>query len=609
MKKLFLLLLSLCYFIPTLSLAAISSRGIHIEWSYDYQPVEGKNLAGYHLYKEGVKVCTTNTPEDKAMDCDIFSETGTYSFTLTAFHSDDTESPHSPRYEFRIDEEQPPADDGSRNFIFSLEYPAEQDLAAVNTSGNETAPSNTLTYSTDAPPPSTELKAIITSNTTEGTAPLNVAFDSASSSGEISSFSWFFGDGRTSDTSIVDHQYIIPGTYTAQLTVADSSGNTSVNTIVISVTEGAPVITPPQAVISSSTALGQSPLNVSFNGNDSSAPSSEIISYQWTFGDSSSATGSDASHTFMTAGTFNTTLTITNSAGLTDSTSTPVIVTYPPPDENEPPEFNIELGEISVNSDWARVEITSSFQNPVVIAGPPSSVDSAPCVIRLRNISPTGFDIRITEWDYLDDNHVNETVSYIIMEKGRFTLPDGTQVEAGSFYGNTSLQQLTFSKAFDLDPVVVSTIASTNETDTISGRIRNISTSSFDYYFQKQEKNENTQATETINFIAWEQSIGTIDTLVYEVQSRPKSVTHSFYDIKFQSTFAMQPLFLADMQTTNDQDTAAVRLRNPTATGVQVKIEEEQSENDEVGHGNEVVGYLAIGSNEEKPIEPVLDDK
>lgn len=823
MKKLALILFLLICFTPGVSLTAVSPQDIHIEWSYDTQPVDGKTLAGYYLYKEGIQVCSTNIPEDKAMGCIIDSEPGTFNFTLTAFYSDGTESPHSPTYEFDLGTvTPPPVNEGSHIFTFTWEtnentdtisghriylnntplcesnapitteitcnadilseimdftittlytdntesdpsnllrfdptqyprlfntkllnfswdYPAEAGLAgfkvyqdniqicettnpadrqisctaeissptvtfaiaAVDINGVETTLSNILTYTTETTVPAPEptvLQAIITTNSTEDTAPFTVSFDGASSTGDISALSWSFGDGTTSDINNIDHQYTIPGTYTARLTVSDLSGTTSSETISITVTEGAPVLEPPSAVISSSAAVGDAPLNVSFNGEGSTAPNSTISLYHWEFGDGSTATGVNTSHIFTTPGTFSTTLTVTNSDGLTDSASTPVIVTIPPPVQNQPPQaifsatptsgstpltvvfnasgssdpdgsisnytwqfgdgssgsgattthtytsvatftatllitdndgvqsssstaitvnleqavpdFNIELGEISINSDWVRVTITTLFQNPVVIAGPATSADTEPCVVRLQNVSPTGFDIKLTEWDYLDDSHANETVSYIVMEKGRFMLPDGTQVEAGSFSGTTSFQQLTFSNVFTLDPVVVTTVASFNESDTISGRIRNISKSGFEYYFREQEKNSNIHANETVNFIAWEQSTGTMGTLVYEVQTTANSVTHSLYDIGFQSNFVIQPLILADMQTTDGVDTSTIRLIDSTASGFQVNVEEEQSNDDEIGHTTEAVAYLAIGSTEEEePIEPAQGDK
>ena len=809
MKKFVLSLLSLFCLIPGFSFAAVSSHDIHIEWSYDYQPVDGKILSGYHLYKEGVKVCTTNTPEDRAMDCMVDSEPGTFNFTLTAFHTDDTESPHSPTYAFNLGTEVvPPATEGSHRFTFTWEtnentdfitghriylnnaslcestdpiateitcntdilseimdftvttlytdntesapsnllkfdptqypqlfntkllsfswdYPTETDLAgfkiyqnniqicettnptdrqisctaevtsptitfaiaAVNITGAETTLSNILTYTTDTTDPTPEptiLQAIITTNSTEGTAPFTVSFDGASSTGDISAFSWSFGDGTTSDINNIDHQYTIPGTYTARLTVSDLSGTTSSETISITVTEGAPVLEPPNAVISSSAAVGDAPLNVSFNGEGSTAPNSTITLYHWDYGDGSTATAVNPTHIFTTPGTFSTTLTVTNSDGLTDSVSTPIIVTVPPVVENQPPqaifsatptsgstpltvvfdasssadsdgsindytwqfgdgssgsgvttthtyssiatftatllltdndgaqssastaitvepdqtapELNIELGEISIDHNWVRVEFTTSFQNPIVIAGPPSSSDAEPCVVRFQNINPSGFEIKLQEWDYQDGIHQAETVSFLVMEAGHYTLEDGSNVEAGSFYGTVKFAATSFKGSFSATPVLLTSVATFNEADAISGRLQKVTTSGFEYYFKEQEANINAHADETVHYIAWETGKGSLGSILYESKTTSDSVTHDWQNVPFETTFLDLPLLLAAIQTHDGGDSSNVRIEQLQETTVQIKIAEEQSKDDEVAHTTEIISYLAFGS-------------
>ncbi len=54
--------------------------------------------------------------------------------------------------------------------------------------------------------------------------------------------------------------------------------------------------------------------------------------------------------------------------------------------------------------------------------------------------------------------------------------------------------------------------------------------------------------------------------------------------------------FLAAMQTNNGGDTCTLRYRNLTASDVEVQVHEEQSANSEVGHVNEVVGWILIGN-------------
>ena len=83
MKKLFLLLATFSCLFPGYTFAA--TQDIHIEWTYNYEPVDGRTLAGYHLYKEGIQTCTSSTPDTSAMDCTFESDDGTFNFTLTAF--------------------------------------------------------------------------------------------------------------------------------------------------------------------------------------------------------------------------------------------------------------------------------------------------------------------------------------------------------------------------------------------------------------------------------------------------------------------------------------------------------------------------------------------
>ena len=108
-----------------------------------------------------------------------------------------------------------------------------------------------------------------------------------------------------------------------------SDGTESLQSAPVAFTTPTGSTTAPTAAISSSTAAGQAPLAVTFNGSGSKcATTATITSYSWNFGDGSpAATGATTSHSFTTAGTYTTKLTITDSTGLTNSASTPVVVT------------------------------------------------------------------------------------------------------------------------------------------------------------------------------------------------------------------------------------------------------------------------------------------
>jgi hypothetical protein len=93
----------------------------------------------------------------------------------------------------------------------------------------------------------------------------------------------------------------------------------------------------------------------------------------------------------------------------------------------------VESGDVTVDHTWQRVSFQQRFVDPIVVATALSRKGTNPAIVRLQNVNPTGFDIRVQEWDYLDGAHALETAGYIVLERGSYTLPDGTRVEAEQF--------------------------------------------------------------------------------------------------------------------------------------------------------------------------------
>jgi hypothetical protein len=254
----------------------------------------------------------------------------------------------------------------------------------------------------------------------------------------------------------------------------------------------------------------------------------------------------------------------------------------------------LEIGEASADHNWKRITLRKSFIDPVVVAKPLSYNEDDPAIVRIRNVDGTGFEIRIQEWDYLDGNHVAETVGYIVMERGRYTLGGVTMVEAGRFDTDrtSSFESLAFKHTFNEVPVVITSVTSFNEVDAVTTRVRNISTNGFEFRINEQELNPQVHATETISYIAWGPSSGSIDGLTFEVNKTQDVMRHKFKTISFDETFMNIPVFLADMQTIDGTDTANLRWENKDFYGVDVKVEEEQSRDRETNHTSEVVGYM-----------------
>lgn len=616
--------------ILTLSINALSKpRAIHVEWEYQFNG----NVAGFRLYHENIPVCETLDPNAVSMDCTLSLPDGKAFFTLTTVFQDGTESPHSPVF----------------SYIFS-----------------------------------SKLLAVMTAEPPAGSTPLAVAFDATSSKGNILNYDWIFGDGAAGAGSSINHTFFSAGSYTATLKITDTIGATDRETVSIIATTPSTDNMPPLAVISSSSSVGEAPLPVQFDGSGSTDSDGSILAFDWDMGDGETATGTPVENTYITAGTFHAALTVTDNGGLTDSSSTPVLVSEPAEGANLPPAavisastnqgtaplsltfdaggssdpdgeiytyswsfgdgtnaagilvdhiyiqpgvytarlkvtdtmgaiaeavytvtvqagslesvLVVELGSVTINNSWSRVALTKDFVNPIVIVGPPGNNDSEPCIVRIRNADTTGFDIRIQEWDYLDGIHGYETVHYMVIEQGSYTLDDGSKVEAGSFTGGIRFQRYDFQTPFQTAPVLLTTISSINEGDAVTGRIRKLSPASFEFKLSEQENNRIFHADETTGYIAWEVGMGTIGQFHFEVDRTENSVTNQLRTIKFKEYFSDSPLFFATMQSYNSGENSTVRQQNLTATEVLVRIEEEASKDLETDHSTEVVGYMVLSS-------------
>jgi hypothetical protein len=269
--------------------------------------------------------------------------------------------------------------------------------------------------------------------------------------------------------------------------------------------------------------------------------------------------------------------------------------------EGDTGKLAMEVGEVSVDHEWQRVDFTNPFlEPPVVVAKPISNNGGQPATVRISGVDTTGFWVRVQEWEYLDGWHAVEQVSFIAMESGYHQLPGGALVEAGRIQSSGSSAYVTagFTAPFGEAPVVFATITSTNEADAAVTRSRNISTAGFELRLQEQELNAQQHLPESVDYIAWEPSFGVVNGLSYEVGLTDAMVTDQPYSLLYKGAFDQAPLFLADIQTTFGGDTANLRWDSRTEVGLEVWVSEEQSRDSETAHIAEAVGYLVVDHKE-----------
>jgi PKD repeat protein len=174
-------------------------------------------------------------------------------------------------------------------------------LTVTGPGGSDTATqTNLITVGT--PPPVADFSGTPTS----GVVPLTVAFSDLSG-GNVTSWSWTFGDGGTSTAQNPGHTYVAVGTYTVSLTVSGPGGSDA-RTRVDYVTVSDPT---PVAAFTGSPTSGTAPLTVAFTD----ASTGTLTSWSWSFGDGGTSAAQSPSHTYAAAGTYTVALTVSGPGG------------------------------------------------------------------------------------------------------------------------------------------------------------------------------------------------------------------------------------------------------------------------------------------------------
>jgi PKD repeat protein len=195
--------------------------------------------------------------------------------------------------------------DPSHTYTASGAYTVSLNLSGTQGGDVLTRP-NYITVDPVPPAPT----AAFSGHPTSGTAPLAVEFTQASS-GDYDTCVWAFGDGASStDCTGTSHTYTSAGRYTVQLTVSGPGGSdTATRSDYITVD---PPVGAPKAALSADPENGLVPLTVTFTA----VTSGTVDQWLWTFGDGGTAsTGPVVSHTYVTTGTFDVTLTVSNTHG------------------------------------------------------------------------------------------------------------------------------------------------------------------------------------------------------------------------------------------------------------------------------------------------------
>ena len=276
-----------------------------------------------------------------------------------------------------------------------------------------------------------------------------------------------------------------------------------------------------------------------------------------------------------------------------------------------PVKVNFESGVITLaggqatSTTWQSVTFTRNFNGiiPVVVMGPAHSADTHPHAVRVRNVTATGFQWQIDEWDYLTGAHPGSiTVHFFAMTPGTHVF--GSQRWQVGRVATVNRANTTVPlTGFTYPPMVLTQVETTaniiaaNNPRALKTRNSAVTNTGFVVNLETQQNYTTAISNEGIGYIAVSEGIGYLDGKVLWSYS-PGTVGNAiktFYTGPFTN-----PVVVAQTQTKNDTEPGDLRMSSLPilsngSTRVQFSFQEETSANGSLNHTAETVAGVFVG--------------
>jgi len=280
---------------------------------------------------------------------------------------------------------------------------------------------------------------------------------------------------------------------------------------------------------------------------------------------------------------------------------------------------------------FTSVSFNQSYNASPLVFVLPSTEGSAPCDLRVRNVTRTGFEVAQVEPNNEDGQHAAMTVDYFAVEPGIAMLPDGSILQAGSISTKTTVQRkdpfpnaggydsISFLGVCTAPPALLAQVQTVaNEagappgdpsTPWLSVAARNVTTGGAQLALERAEVNDGSSVTkeETIGYVAitpraslFKDDLG--DTILYDA-FRSADVIKGWDDyspggsgkaISFNQSFSSAPLVIGNQATRDGADGGWLRRGAKSAASVNLVIDEDKFKDSERGHIDERASILAF---------------
>jgi len=268
--------------------------------------------------------------------------------------------------------------------------------------------------------------------------------------------------------------------------------------------------------------------------------------------------------------------------------------------------LTFDSGTESVKHNWRTVSFSLTFSNtPVVIADIQSEAGGQAAEIELRNVSTTGFQLRVEEdrgrdGSWLNGPHVWEEVAWFAFDPNEIVSGYGVEGGISNYYqaGYEHSETVSLSESYAADPYVFAQLQTNIGRHVARPDITSISTTSFDVRTEEDPGNgvpggwDGYHLAEDMGYLALDSGL---DLTNEGVLLGEESVGTSWASVLFAQEYSDVPAVFVEIQSENESDTVQADIRNVTTTGFEIRLEEQMLAGWDGSHVNEDVAWMAHG--------------
>ncbi len=367
---------------------------------------------------------------------------------------------------------------------------------------------------------------------------------------------------------------------------------------------------PPTANGQSVTTAYQTAKSITLSGSD---PDGDSLVYSILVQPANgSLSGSGASRTYTPNGGYSGpdsfTFQVSDGKGGTDQATVSIAVSAP---TTTGPKAEVVVTP-NLTKSWVNVVLSNSYSSPVIVCTPNYGSGSTPGVVRMRNITSGGFQMKMKPMDPTASN-LTATVHCLVVEEGVYSVAqNGVRMEAvkylstvtdkaGSFVGEVRTYQSSYA-----NPVVLGQVMTNNQVKHSvfwaggSSSASSPTSSALRTGKQVGEDPTTTRSPETIGYIVIESGSGSIGGVNYEAAVGTVSVggyddaPPFFYSLSSLSNASAAILSSAGMAGANGGHPILYGSNAVSGSTLKMAIDEDQYLDVERSHSAESVAYIAF---------------